>query len=180
MQREKLFKKRFDDYYPLLCRIAQGYISHTDECEDIVQECFIASWHKNIDDLPEKDFARYMVRAVKNNCISFLRKQKTPIISFEDATLTYKTDEVADLEENEALKQDEMLERILAAIPPKCREVFLMSKLHGMKYKEIATQLGISEKTVENHMGKALKIIREQVSTGQYLLSLLLVLLFVK
>ncbi|WP_373781588.1 sigma-70 family RNA polymerase sigma factor [Kaistella sp.] len=51
--------------------------------------------------------------------------------------------------------------RKLTICPPKCREVFILSKVDGLKYKEIAEQLNISTKTIENHMTKALRIIRE-------------------
>ena len=179
MQREKIFKKRFDDYYPMLCQIAGSYIDHDDECEDIVQESFIAVWNKDKDGLPEKEFVAYMVRAVKNNCLSFLRKQRTEVVSFENTLLKGENLDVAE-EEGDSGRYEEALERILAVLPPKCRDVFLMSKLHQMKYKEIADKMNISEKTVENHMGKALKMIRELVASGQYLIFLGMVLLMIK
>ena len=83
-------------------------------------------------------------------------------------------------EEGDSGRYEEALERILAVLPPKCRDVFLMSKMHQMKYKENADNMSISEKTVENHMGKALKMIRELVASGQYLILLGMVLLMIK
>lgn len=59
-----------------------------------------------------------------------------------------------------------LLENVLKEMPPKCREVFKMSKLQKMKYKEIAERLNISEKTVENHIGKAIKIIRAYIAAN--------------
>ena len=179
--REEKFRKLFDDYYSMLCRIAYSYIPCSEECEDLVQESFLSVWNKKIDEqLPEKEFAAYMVRAVKNNCITFLRKQKVNVVSFEDTVVADETQQLADEAGSETISYDEALERLLSTLPPKCRDVFLLSKLEQLKYKEIALRLNISEKTVENHMGKALRLIREQLQSGSYLLSLLFVLFMLK
>lgn len=175
MLREEIFKKRFDDFYPMLCRIAFSYLPDTKECEDIVQESFIAVWNNGKDKLDEKEFAAYMVRAVRNNCVSFLRKQTQQIISIEDH---FAATESLDYEDEEDIspQYEEILEQVLSVLPPKCKEVFLMSKLHGLKYKEIADRLQISEKTVENQMGKAIKLLRQQVESGKFVLFLVLIL----
>lgn len=65
---------------------------------------------------------------------------------------------------DERRSPEEILEQALAVLPPKCKEVFLMAKLKGMKYREIAESLQISEKTVENQMTKAIRQLREFVS----------------
>ena len=173
------FKERFDVYYPMLCRIAFGYIPDTHECEDIVQECFIAVWSNGKHDLDDKEFLAYMVKAVKNNCISFLRKQDQNMVSLDDKQPTALC--MDDLEEDaDELSHDEKLEKILSVLPPKCKEIFLMSKLHGMKYQEIAQKLGLSVKTVENQMGKALKLIREQIKTSIITLVVIFLITFLK
>lgn len=68
------------------------------------------------------------------------------------------------LSDEETLSPGEMLERALAILPPKCREVFLMAKMQGMKYREIAAALSLSEKTVENQMSKAIRLLRDFAS----------------
>ena len=161
----------------MLCRIAFGYIPDSHECEDIVQECFIAVWNNGKHTLDEKEFLSYMVRAVKNNCISFLRKQNKNTVSLSDDN-AHTICAVITEEETEEVSQDERLEEILSVLPPKCREIFLLSKLHGLKYQEIALKLGISVKTVENQMGKALKLIREQLKTGVFILVFIFLLMF--
>lgn len=173
------FKERFDVYYPMLCKIAFGYIPDTHECEDIVQECFIAVWNNGKHKLDEKEFLSYMVRAVKNNCISFLRKQNSNLVSLDDNQPHFPFSEIID-EETDNVSTDEKLNRILSVLPPKCKEVFLLSKLHGLKYQEIATKQNISVKTVENQMGKALKLIREQLKTGIFTLVFIFLLTLLK
>lgn len=177
--RTEKFRKRFTKYYPILCKIAYGYIPNKDECEDIVQEAFISIWNKQKDLLPEKNFISYMTVSVKNNCISYMRKQKDENISLDDSpqvqSMVYDLPD--DTDEEEA-PPEEKLEQVLLILPPKCKEVFLMSKLRGMKYREIATELNISEKTVENQMGKAIKYLREFVANNS-LLILALILIFI-
>ena len=169
------FKEKFEAYYPMLCRVAFGYIPDIHECEDIVQECFITVWNNGKYELDEKEFLAYMVKSVKNNCISFLRKQDSNTVSLDDNLNHAVCADVID-EVDEDLATDEKLERILSVLPPKCKEVFLLSKLHGLKYQEIAAKLSISEKTVENQMGKALKLIREQLKAGIFIFISLLTL----
>jgi RNA polymerase sigma-70 factor (family 1) len=176
--RKELFKGRFNDYYPLLCKIALKYISNHEECEDIVQETFIAVWNKSKDDLPEKEFISYMVMAVKNNCISFLRKNKHETVYMEEmlpSSLSMESNE-EEIEQHGAPPPQEQLAELLAILPAKCREVFIMSKLRRLKYREIGEILNISEKTVENHMGKAIKLLKMHVQSDKFVLMFLVIL----
>ena len=174
MSQQENFKERFDVYYPMLCRIASGYISDVQECEDIVQDCFIAVWNNGKSNLEEKEFLSYMVRAVKNNCISFLRKKSTEVISLDEEPEMARFAETISEEDSEGLLREERLEKVLSVLPPKCKEIFLMSKLHGLKYQEIASELGISVKTIENQMGKAFKLIREQLKSSKFIIVFIL------
>lgn len=173
------FKEKFDTYYPVLCKIAYGYVPDADDCEDIVQETFISTWHRGKGDLPDRDFFAYMLVAVKNNCISFLRKRSDNVLSLDDdppfspAALSAEESPSDD----EAARTDRALENALNVLPPKCREVFLLSRLNGLKYRDIAALLNLSEKTVENHMGKAIRLLRDYAATHPLPL-LLLALLF--
>ena len=110
-----------------------------------------------------------MVRAVKNNCISFLRKQNLNMVSLDDNQSSIVLSEIRN-EENDDVSTEDKLDRILSVLPPKCKEIFLLSKLNGLKYQEIADKQDISVKTVENQMGKALKLIREQLKSGIFMI----------
>ncbi len=169
--RKDQFQSRFNDYYPLLCKIAYRYIQNREECEDVVQESFISVWQRGKDQLSEKEFIAYMVTTVKNNCISFLRKQKYDTVSMEEQpVLRHAIAESDDGEPDGSSSREEMLMVLLRILPEKCREVFIMSKLQGFKYREIASELNISEKTVENHMRKAMQMLREHIQSGSILL----------
>lgn len=168
LERKQRFKVLFDRYYPQMCNIAHGYLADEADCEDVVQETFITLWDRKKDDLPETEFASYLTISVKNNCISFLRKNKRmDTVSVED-----KPAALTDVPESDSETTDyaALLQQILSTLPPKCREVFEMSKLKKMKYRDIAARLDISEKTVENHMGKALKMIRSYTVASSILI----------
>lgn len=171
LDRKEDFKIRFQKYYPRLCSIAYGYVSSHDDSEDIVQELFINVWSKGKDTLPEKEFIAYMTVAVRNSCISFLRKKQDDIISLEDHHIESNDGEdiFYDCDESEGAKSpEEHLKAALSILPDKCREVFLMAKQRGMKYREIAKELDLSEKTVENHITKAMKLLRAYASENRF------------
>lgn len=158
IDRKEHFKAQFEKYYPVLCRIAHGYVSDSDDCEDIVQDLFVSVWNHAKDELPDEELGAYLKTAVRNNCISFLRqRQRMGVVSIDDKHIALSG---KSLDDEPVTDYESLLEHVLAAMPPKCRDVFMMSKLQKMRYKEIAEALGISEKTVENHIGKAFKIIR--------------------
>lgn len=180
--RKDLFETKFKEYYPRLCNIAYGYIPDAESCEDVVQETFISMWEKGKDTLPEKEFYAYLVRSVRNGCISYLRKNKKGIVlSIEDhQPLTEVLTEHQEQEQDQMHPED-LLHEIMKILPERCREIFLMSKLHAMKYREIAQKLNLSEKTVENQMGKAIKLLRQYTASRPlpFLLTFLLFKLFI-
>lgn len=114
-----------------------------------------------------KEFAAYLTTSVKNSCISFLRKRREDTVSIEDhsAATSCMPDEVTDEGEK---SPEEILQSALATLPPKCKEIFLLSKLQGLKYREIAGKLSLSEKTVENQMTKAIKLLRVYVAEHSF------------
>ena len=172
--RKEQFRLRFKKYYPMLCKIANGYIADRDDCEDMVDTLFISFWHKEKDCLREEEILAYMKVAIRNNCLTFLNNNKTyEKISHDDNTLKLAAE---DSENNPTTDYKQLLEKVLEEMPPKCREVFTMSKLQKMKYKEIAAHLDISEKTVENHIGKAIKIIRAYIAANPIVTTVILLI----
>lgn len=167
--RKDIFKSRFQEHYSRLCHIAYGYVSDRDDAEDIVQELFISVWNKQLDTMPEKEFSAYITTSVKNSCISFLRKRKEDMVSIDEypASASCMPDEIP---EEGGKSPEEVLQAALSALPPKCKEVFLLAKLQGLKYREIAGKLNLSEKTVENQMTKAIKLLRVYVAEHSFLL----------
>jgi len=155
------FQVVFRTYYNLLCNYAFTFTKDTEASEDIVQELFIKIWEQRRGLLQEAAIRYYLFTAIRNNCITWLRREKqlaiVPWTDHETGTLTaYYPEEPAGEEKDERL----LLEQAISQLPPKCKEVFLLSRFGKLSYKEIATTLDISPKTVENQLGKALKLLR--------------------
>lgn len=174
--RKELFKSRFQKHYPRLCCIAYGYVSDRDDSEDIVQELFVNIWDKELDGMPEHEFAAYITTAVRNRCISFLRKRSCDIESIDGRQIGDEEPAVSGHDDGEPTLE-ERLESALSTLPGRCREIFVMAKMHGMKYREIASSLDLSEKTVENQMTKAMKLLRRYVATNSFVMAALVTII---
>ena len=153
---ESLFRY---NYRPL-CLYALHYIQDPDKVEDVVQECFAALWEKQQAGAAVSNPRAYLYMAVRNRCLDHLRKTgfKTEELNPRD---TYGL-----IDDDDAQERAQIEARLWTAIdrlPEKCREVFLLSKRDGLKYEEIAQELGISENTVRNQISKALRILKEGV-----------------
>ena len=139
----------FKYYYRPLCLYAIHYVRNMELAEDIVQDSFSALWEK---------LKAYLYTMVRNRSLDYLKKEQLFDMSLSPADLEETlTDEEA---ENRSLMEARMWTAI-DALPERCREVFLLNKRDGMKYKEIAELFGISVHTVDNHITKALRLIRE-------------------
>lgn len=122
------------------------------EAEDVVQGAFMKAWDKVAAGGEIANFKAYMYMAVRNGSLDFLR----------GARATEELDEEMPVAEEEidTSERDARIWRIVDSLPPRCREVLLMSKRDGMGNAQIAAELGISVKTVENQMTKALNKLR--------------------
>lgn len=170
------FKDIFEQEYSKLCRYALTYLNDSHQAEDVVQETFIKIWERKQEIITSPDMRFYLITAVRNNCISALRKLKTQNITFTENTPEPEPELHFTIRQHqeEANEQARKIADALELLPPKCKEVFLMVKMQGLSYKQTAEALDISVKTVENQMGKAIKVLRENVSIQLLLLSGLL------
>ncbi len=174
--RKERFRYIFQKHYPWLCQIAYGYVRNEKESEDIVQEVFISMWNKGKDNMPEKEFAAYATVCVKNSCISHIRKNRSVTVQID------KSPEAHNIHNPERSEDSALMlkkaEEAVGILPEKCREIFLMNKVEKFKYREISAKLGISEKTVENQMGKAIRLIREYIAANPLAIILITTLTF--
>lgn len=158
----------FVAFYSPLCNFALKYVSDSFVAEEIVQNLFIDIWEKdsfkNIEN-PE----RYLIRGVKFKCIDFLRKDD-PTVS-QDSITELGAEDTNELQEEDI---EPLLHYFAAKLPPKTREVFLLSRQSGLSYKEIAEELDISPKTVENQMSRALRMMKTLLKDSDYLSLLVL------
>ncbi|QNK64629.1 RNA polymerase sigma-70 factor [Pedobacter sp. PAMC26386] len=159
------FQKLFRLHHHTLCMHAYKYLADPDESQDAVQEVFVKFWEIKQDMVNDKNALYYLITAVRNNCISRLRK-RVHTVSMEDEAVYNKITETP-LEENQKENTDiqTLVDEALALLPPKCGAIFRMSRIDKLTYQQIADELGISIKTVENQMGKAIGIMREFART---------------
>lgn len=161
----------FKEHYNSMCNYAFAMINNRDEAEDIVQGVFVDFWNKPDKETITAEFENYLIRSIKFKCIDFHRKEVVKRKYEEAAVHEQSQFDEEDNEENPALK--DLINLSISQLPEKTQEVFRLSKLEGMSYKEIADQLGISPKTVENQMGRAFKMLREKLKNYKDLLILL-------
>lgn len=156
------FRFFFDKYYTELCNLVNLYIHDLDKSEEIVQDIYVYFWEKKGDIKLGISVSAYLYKSAKNKSLNYLRDEKRKL-SIREKLAYSSTGEVDSMVENELdfnqLRQ--IIKNAVDKLPPKCREVFVLAKEKDFSYKEIACQMGISEKTVENQMGKALKKLRE-------------------
>ena len=152
-----ILEKYFNKLYRPLCLYALNITESYEESEDIVQQIFVELLEKAVaGSLEVGDMKGYLYTVVRNRAVKYAKKNQEKV-SVESAM--YLTDEntLSISVEEEALVWD-----WIDALPTERRNIFLMAKQQGMKYKEIAVQLDISVKTVEGQMGKALKALRDK------------------
>ena len=162
---KQIFDYLFHHYYSGLVVFANKHINKPEVAEDIVQDFFYKLWIKREKLQINQTIKNYFFTSIKNRCIDYLRhnelQQKTNDY-FKQAELEQLTDETDFIIESE-LK--EHIDAALNKLPEKCRQVFIMNRFDGLSPKEIAEKEEISIRTVEGHIGKALKIMRKELET---------------
>ena len=125
-------------------------------------------WEKKQNLIGSEELTWYLYTAIRNNCLSFLeKKQKTVLGDFNSQEIVDTTPNDLPGPPAKEADYDALLKKALENLPPKCREVFVLSRVSNLTYKQISDSLGISIKTVENQMGKALKILRSYIRQKQ-------------
>ena len=154
---EAAFKVVYEEYFAKLTQFIFKMSRDEDLSEEIVQRTMIKVWEQRDRIILTTSLKSYLYKVSYNEYLMYLRtKSKFPNI---ENSVIEAIDEIEDEQDNQILL--DKIRKEIDKLPPKCREVFILSKINGMKYKEIAEQLNISTKTIENHMTKALRQIRE-------------------
>ncbi|MCM1518509.1 MAG: RNA polymerase sigma-70 factor [Pseudoflavonifractor sp.] len=149
------FETLYRRLYMPLGMYALRVLGDVDEAEDAVQESFASVWELIGEGAVIENLKAYMYRAVRNECLLRLRSRRYDV---EREMPEEITDEVVDTSERDARLWD-----AIGHLPDRCREIFLMSKRDGLTNADIASELGLSVKTVENQMTKAFKTLRDSL-----------------
>jgi RNA polymerase sigma-70 factor (ECF subfamily) len=135
-------------------------VGNPSDAAEIVNDVFVSVWDKRNTLELDDSLKAYMFQAVKNRSINHHKKVKPITTKLEYAKKTSSFTADGPLLEKD---QQKLLLNLLNQLPPKCKQVFVLNRIDGFKYKEIASLMDISEKTVEAQMTKALKIFRKKL-----------------
>lgn len=170
------YESSFREHYQPLTRYAHSIIKNQEEAEDAVQRLFVKFWEKRFE-LKVDNVRAYLYRATYNTCLNQVKQSKHTLNHVpEEEVQVHASEQASDLVLGSELQ--EQIEQAMQVLPEKCREVFRKSRFEEKSYKEISEELNISVKTVENHIAKALRIMRSELSA--YLPLLLITILVSK
>ena len=167
---EQYFRYAFDSSYDKLFFFAKEFVQDDDSANSIAQGAFIKLWEKRKDLRADSNLMAWLFTVTKNDCIKLLRQRRKESLvdnsrldpSNENA-LGLKALEQFDTSELIFKEINQIIEQTLEQLPPRCKEVFLLSRFEELKNREIAEQLNISEKAVEAQMTKALKVFKNNL-----------------
>lgn len=148
------FSELYLTYYPRLVRFAKEFLMCEEDAENITQDVFTMLWEKRDFISHIDNMNAYLFRLVRNKCLDYLKHKVFEQRYAESVQLAYEAD-VPEDHDTEIL-----IRAAINSLPKRCRDIFLLSRVEGLKYREISEQLGISVNTVESQMGIALKKLR--------------------
>ena len=154
------FCEIYNRYWKKIFTVAANKTGQCEEAEEIVQDIFISLWQRRHSIEITTSLNAYLAVSVKYRVIKVLAK-RYQYNKYADHSLNFissSTNSTEELVEFEELKS--RLEALVSNLPEKCRLVYRLSREQGLSQKQIAEEYGISEKTVEAHIGKALKALR--------------------
>ena len=160
----KVFEALFKQWYEPLCRYACSIVHDQDEAEDIVQRIFCKLWdHRGKLEI-HTSIKSYLYRMVHNACLNRIKQwqmqsEHSEMIAQNSSTTTNCVEQAMIHKE-----LSDQIELAIAALPERCRQVFLLSRMQHLSYIKIAETLQISPNTVETQIVKALKILRVKLA----------------
>ena len=169
---EPAFEKLFRDYFTSLMAFSRRILGDEDDAREVVHQVFIKLWERRSEIDLSTSLKSYLFTAVNNRSLNMIRDRR----KFSSEEVPERVGEWDVSAQLESMELEEQIHKVIDSLPERCRMNFELNRFDGLKYAEIATQLDISVKTVENQMSKALKILREQLA--KYLTILLWLILF--
>ncbi len=173
---EQAFELLFRKYYVRLCAYSNKFLNEPEDAKEIVQDVFAKIWEGRYDIDPECSLKSYVFKIAQNLSINKLRRNKVESRYTEIYKIVYiENHEFSAYESLVARELEYNITHSIENLPTECRKVFELSRVEGLKYREIAETLNISVKTVEAQMSKALRSLR--IELCEFLTLLLIVLI---
>lgn len=164
------FNLLFKSYFSPLYFYALAFLKDKEEAEDIVQETFLYLWENRQRIIGQGSLYAYLLQKIKHSCVNYKKHQE----------VKERYERLSQPEEIDEPYQDweELREQVMAAmekLPTQCRKIFTMGCIDGMKYREIADELGISVNTVKTQIKLAYQKLRDETQTANLLIILSLI-----
>lgn len=168
---EKAFAAIYNHYWKRLYFLAHKHLRSAHAAEEIVQDVFLSLWRKRMD-LQIQSLPLYLAAMTRYAVYRHVAKEKKE----KEKTFNHSKTSKKDIDESELIDNRQLLEiikKMTHLLPEKCRMVFIHNKLLDQPLSEVADHLGISQKTAEAHLTKALKIIRGNIGEAFSILFIL-------
>jgi RNA polymerase sigma-70 factor (ECF subfamily) len=157
---EQVFKTHFKKLHAYACSI----IKEETAAEEVVQQVFFKLWERSKGLSISGSVAAYLYRAVYNESLNYLKHQKVQSGYQQHFSHNMKNEHDTAGKKLSLKELEGRLSNAMNELPEQCRTIFQLSRFEELRYREIADRLGISVKTVENQMGKALKVLRTKLA----------------
>jgi len=162
---EEAFEKVIRLYYEELCNYVETQIGHSSSAEDLVQDVFLNLWRRRREWNPRTTLRAYLFGAVRNESIKHRKRRRVRHRWKQEQRETASLDAPGPHEDLRHRELEQAFREHVAELPERRRQVFVLSRHHGLTYKEIAAVMDISPSTVDNQMVKALRFLRERLGT---------------
>jgi RNA polymerase sigma-70 factor (family 1) len=170
---QSAFNVLYERYKGVLHGHAYKKLGNLEEAKDLIQELFMSLWSKRAS-LPETtNLSGYLYTTLRNRILDVIAHQKVES-KYTQSLQNFITD--ANFTTDRTVRERELaalIEQVIGELPPKMREVFLMSRTTGKSHQQIAEELDIAESTVKNHIKAALKVLRNKLGLLAYLMFLI-------
>jgi RNA polymerase sigma-70 factor (ECF subfamily) len=152
----------FRQYYAYVCQAVYRILPDESLVEDLCQEVFLELWRKRSRIEVKTSLRAYLRRAAVNRTLNYIRDQK---VTFDESSEDFQLPSqlIGAAQALEAKELEKFIDLAIDQLPERCRLVFILSRFHDMSYKQIADELNISVRTVENQISKALKYLRQML-----------------
>lgn len=153
----------FQYYYSGLCAFAETIVKDKEVVEDIVQDLFVTLWVKSAQITIRGSLKNYLFSSVRNRCFDYLKHQTVKLKSVQIIKDSGNSEEFTPENWFAESELQEIIQSSMEKLPPRCQEIFKMSRFDGLKNQEIADKLGLSKRTVELQITNALKALRKDL-----------------
>ena len=160
---ERAYKTLFYMYYPRVRAFALGMLKNVDDADDLAQMVMMKVWLKRDLFYEVENFDSYMFRLTKNSVLNFIASKRVEFAELADDLVDNRASAVSFNPEAQMVARDTgvIIDMAVGKMPPQRQEVYRLSREQQLSNDEIALRLGITRKTVENHLNLALNDIRK-------------------